>query len=202
MSLFRYVDRSFGDSCCNRSVKQTFFALIVDEATDVSHNEQMWIAIRWVDSRYTIHKDAIGLIQLPDTKSVTLFSTIKDVLIRCSLPLSTCIGQSHDGAANMSGVRNGVQALLKKEDGHCLYVHCFVNSLNLCIKDVTQKCELLRNCMDFIFQLLQLIRFSPKRLNLLRACARTFRCQKVSQVCLHHRDHFALHDGLFAILPL
>ena len=81
-------------------------------------------------------------------------------------------------------------------------VHCFVNSLNLCIKDVTQKCELLRNCMDFIFQLLQLIRFSPKRLNLLRACATTFRCQKVSQVCLHHRDHFALHDGLFAILPL
>ena len=67
----------------------------------------------------------------------------------------------------MSGVRNGVQALLKKEaDGHGLYVHCFARSLNLCIKDVTQKCELLRNFMDFIFQLVQLIRFSPKRLNL------------------------------------
>ena len=146
----------------------------------------MCIAIRWVHSSYTIHEDAIGLIQLPDTKYVTLFSTIKDMLIRCSLPLSNCIGQSYDEAANMSGVRNGVQALLKKEsDGHCMYVHCFAHSLNLCIKDVTQKCELLRNCMDYIFQLVQLTRFSPKRL-FLRACARTFQCQKISQVCLHH----------------
>ena len=144
-----------------------FFALIVDEATDFSHNEQMCIAIRWVDSSYTIHKDAIGLIQLPDIKSVTLFSTIKDMMIRCFLPLSNCIGPSYDGAANMSGVRNVVQALLKKKaDGHCLHVHCFPHSLNLCIKDVTQKCELLRNCMDFIFQLVRLIRFLPKRLNL------------------------------------
>ena len=112
-----------------------FLALIVDEAIDVSHNEQTCIAIRWVDSRYTIHKDAIGLIQLPDTKSVTLFSTIKYMLILCSLPLSNCIGQSYDGPDNMSAVRNGVEALLKKEeDGHCLCVHCFAHSLNLCIK--------------------------------------------------------------------
>ena len=151
-------------------MKQTFFALIVDEATDVSHNEQMCIAIRWVNSSYTIHEDAIGLIQFPDTKSVKLFNTIKDMLIRCFLPLSNCIGQSYDGAANMSGVWNGVQALLKKEaDCHCLYVHCLAHSLNLCIKDVTQKCELLRNCMEFIFQLVQLIRFSPKRLNLFKS---------------------------------
>ena len=127
----------------------------------------MCIAIRWVDSSYTIHEDATGLIWLSDTKSVTLFSTIKDMLIRCFLPLSNCIVQSYDGAANMSGVRNGVLALLKKEaDDHCLFVHCFAHSLHLCIKDVTQKCELLRNCMVVIFQPLQLIRFSPKRLNI------------------------------------
>ena len=89
------------------------------------------------------------------------------MLIRCSLPLSNCIGQSYDGAANMSGVRNDILALLKKEaDDHCLYVHCFAHSLHLCIKDVTQKYELLRNCMGVIFQPLQLIRFSPKRLNI------------------------------------
>ena len=45
------------------SCEANFFALIVDEATDFSHNEQMCIAIRWVDSSYTIHEDAIGLIQ-------------------------------------------------------------------------------------------------------------------------------------------
>ena len=142
------------------------FALIADEATDISHNEQMCIAIRWVDSSYDIHEAALGLVQLPDTKALTLFNVIKDVLVRCSLPVASCIGQAYDGAANMSGIRNGVQALMKKEADHCLYVHCFAHSLNLCVQDVTRKCELLRNCMEFIFQLVQLIKFSPKRLNL------------------------------------
>ena len=143
-----------------------YFSLIADEATDVSHHEQMCIAVRWVDSSYTIHEVALGLVQLPDTKALTLFGVIKDCLLRCSLPITTCIGQAYDGTSNMSGVRNGVQALMKKEVDSCLYVHCFAHSLNLCIQDVVRKCDLLGNCIEFILHLVQLIRFSPKRLNL------------------------------------
>ena len=160
--------------CCQMILRQLlkdiyaadYFALIADEATDISHNEQMCIAIRWVDCTYNIHEEALGLVQLPDTKALTLFSVIKDVLVRCSLPIPNCIGQTYDGAANMSGIRNGVQALMKKEADHCLYVHSFAHSLNMCVQDVTKKCKLLRNCMAFIFQLVQLIKFSRKRLNL------------------------------------
>ena len=142
------------------------FAIIADEATDISHNEQLCIAIRWVDQNYSIHEAALGLVSVPNTKAQTLFETIKDVLIRCSLHLSNCIGQAYDGASNMSGVRNGVQALVKQESENCLYVHCFAHSLNLCVQEVSRQCDLLRNCMDFIYQLVRLIRFSPKRLNL------------------------------------
>ena len=127
-----------------------YFSLFADEATDVSHHEQMCIAVRWVDSSYTIHEVALGLVQLPDTKALTLFGVIKDCLLRCSLPITTCIGQAYDGASNMSGVRNGVQALMKKEVDSCLYVHCFAHSLNLCIQDVVRKCDLLGNCIEFI----------------------------------------------------
>lgn len=131
-------------------VAADYFALISDEATDISHNKQLCIAICWVDSSYTIHETALGLVQLPDTKALTLFSVIKDVLVRCSLPISSCIGQAYDGAACMSGVRNDVQAIMKKEAGHCLYVHCFAHSLNLVVQDVTKRCELLRNFVEFI----------------------------------------------------
>ena len=104
----------------------------------------------------------MGLFQLPDAKAQTLLSVIKDVLIRCSLPLSQCRGQAFDGAVNMSGIRNGVQALVKQEVPKALYVHCLAHSLDLSVQ-VIQKCELMRNVMDFIYQLVQLIRFSPKR---------------------------------------
>ena len=81
------------------------------------------LSIRWVDSNFIIHEDVLGLIQLPDTKAAAIFCAIKDIL-RCSLPLSQCRGQAFDGAANMSGIKNRVQALVKSEAKQALYVHC------------------------------------------------------------------------------
>lgn len=98
--------------------------------------------------------------------TLTLFHVIKDVLVRCSLPIANYIGQAYDGAAKMSGVHNGLQALMKEKTNHCIRVHCFAHSFNLCVQEVARKCELLRNCIEFISQLVQLIKFSPKRLNL------------------------------------
>ena len=141
----------------------TWFSLIADEATDYSHNEQLSLSIRWVDSHYTIHEDTLGLVQLENMKANTLYSIIKDILIRCSLPIAQCRGQAFDGASNMSGAQNGVQALVKKEANRALYVHCLAHSLNLCIQEVSKKCDFVRNVMDLIYELVQLIKFSPKR---------------------------------------
>ena len=87
--------------------------------------------MRWVDSSYNVHETPLGLVKLPNTYAFTLFNIIKDVLIRCSLSFFNCIGQAYDGASDMSDVRNGVQALVKKEAGQCLYAHRFAHSLNL-----------------------------------------------------------------------
>ena len=146
--------------------KSLWFSILADEATDISRHEQMSLSIRWVDDDYAVHEDTLGLIQLPNTKSVTIFQAIKDILIRCSLPHSQCRGQAFDGAANMSGVRNGVQAQVKSEASQALYVHCLAHNLNLCLKDVTKASDLVRNVMGFIYDLIQLIKFSPKRLTL------------------------------------
>ena len=122
----------------------------------------MCISIWWVYCWYEIHEDPLGLIELPDTKAETLFSVIKDVLIRCSLPIVMCRGQAYDGASNMSGVGNGVQALVKHEASYALYVHCFAHSLNLCVQEVSKRVELVWNVMNFMYQLVQLIKFSLK----------------------------------------
>ena len=76
--------------CILHSVKSpnpSWYAIIADEATDVSNNEQFNISIGWVDDEYTISEEPIGLVQLPDTFANTLVAVIKDVLRRCNLPL-------------------------------------------------------------------------------------------------------------------
>ena len=119
------------------------YGIIADEATDVSHNEQMSISIRWVDMDYTIHEDTLCLVQLENTRAETLFSVLNDFLIWCSLPINLCRGQAYDGASNMSGVCNGVQALVKRVANQALYVHCLAHSLNLCVQEVSMQCVLV-----------------------------------------------------------
>jgi len=144
-----------------------WFSILADEATDVSHNEQMSISIRWVDTDYDVHEDTLGLIQLPNTRAETiLFSNQRHLKYGCSLHMKQCCGQAYDGATNMSGSRNGIQALLKRESPHTLYVHCLVHSLNLCVKEVTRTCDIMRDTMSFVYELTQLIKISPKRLSL------------------------------------
>ena len=57
-------------------------------------------------------------------------------------------------------------ALLKKECNRALYVHCFAHSFNLCLQFVAKKCEIVRSVLEFIFELVQLIKFSPIHLSL------------------------------------
>ena len=126
----------------------------------------MSLSVRWVNEKYQISEDTLGLMELPNTKALTIYKQVKDILIRCCLLLSQCRGQAYNGASKMSGIRNGVQALVKQEESKALYVHCLAHNLNLCLQDASRKCKILRNTMDFIYDLIQLIKFSPKRLTI------------------------------------
>lgn len=72
----------------------TWFSIIADEATDICNTEQLNLSIRWVSDDYKAHEDSIAFFRVPDTKSETLFSVIKDLLIRCNLPFLIAIRHS------------------------------------------------------------------------------------------------------------
>ena len=81
----------------------SWYAIIADEATDVANREQLNLSLRWVDDEYEVCEDPLGVFVLPNTTADTITSVIKDLLIRCDIPLSLCRGQVYDGAANMQG---------------------------------------------------------------------------------------------------
>lgn len=143
-----------------------FFSILADEATDVNRCGQMCVCIRWVNDEYEVSEDLIGLMQVPQTDSSTLFGALRDVCIRCMLPFVKCRGQAYDGAANMSGHLNGVAACVKHEQSAALHVHCLAHSLNLCLQDVARVCETIREGLHLVMELVQLIKWSPKRSSL------------------------------------
>lgn len=82
------------------------------------------------------------------------------------LPFEKCRGQAYDGAANMSGHISGVAARVKKEEKAALHVHCLAHSLNLCLQDTAHVCMPIRESLHLVMELVQLIKWSPKRLTL------------------------------------
>ena len=80
-----------------------WYSVIADETRDVASKEQMAISVRCVDREYNVHEDLIGPTEVTSTDAATLASTIKDTLIRVSLPMSHLCGQAYDGASNMAG---------------------------------------------------------------------------------------------------
>ena len=143
-----------------------WYSIIGDEATDVASREQLNISIRWVNNEYVVSEDPIGLVNLPNTTANMLTQVIKDLLIRCGLPVSSCRGQAFDGAANMQGRKTGVATQIRSECPAAIAVHCFAHSLNLCLQDSVKRIPLLRDTLETVREIVKLIKFSPKRLTL------------------------------------
>ena len=143
-----------------------WFSIIVDEATDISHKEQLTLCVRWVDMELTIHEDPLELVHVPKTDANTLTSVVKDCLIRFSLPISQCRGQAYDGASNMSGHLNGVAAQIEKDVPAALFLHCFAHCTNLCLQSIGRQCAPIRYALDLVMGISQLIRYSPKHTSL------------------------------------
>ena len=147
-----------------------WYSIIADETRDISSKEQLTVTIRWVSDTYEVQEDLIITIHVPSTTASTLTATIKDVLIRCILPLSNCRGQAYDGAANMMGYLRGVATVIENEHPSAIKVHCFAHCLNLCLQDAAKKCQPVRNALDVTMELSKLILYSPKRTLIFQSC--------------------------------
>ena len=137
-------------------------SIIADETTDVTNGEQLNLSICWVNSNYECQEDSVDLFRLPDTRAETLFTVIKDLLIRCNLPTSLCRGQACDGAANMQG-RSGVATRLRNKNPAEVSVHCCGHSLNLCLQNIERKLPCIRDFHYVVKEIHKLSFFSPKR---------------------------------------
>lgn len=139
------------------------YAILVDETRDVSNKEQLTLIIRWVDNEFEIHEDFVGFMSMDKVDSESLTGAIKDVLVRCMLPLSNCRGQGYDGASAMMGKFTGVAARIRKEVPSAVAVHCLAHCLDLCLQEVVRRVRLARQALDAAREIIKVITSSPKR---------------------------------------
>ena len=65
------------------------------------------MCFRWIKD-LRVHEDFVGYYELPDIKSDTIVTAIKDSLIRTQLSLNDLRAQAYDGASNMFDKKTGL----------------------------------------------------------------------------------------------
>ena len=151
-----------------------FFTVMCDETTDISNQEQAVICIRTVNDKFENREDFIELRQLESTTSESIFTMLNEVLHDFELPISKLRGQCYDGAANMSGKVNGVVKKFQEIEPRAIYIHCFGHLVNLATGDCIRNNRILQDALDNAFEIIKLIKKSPKREAIFKRMKREF----------------------------
>nr|XP_017218827.1 PREDICTED: zinc finger MYM-type protein 1-like isoform X2 [Daucus carota subsp. sativus] len=126
-------------SLIREEIDNAKYCLIVDESRDISKREQMAIVVRFVDKNGYVRERFLDLVHVKDTTSLTLKTEICAILSHQNLSVQNIRGQGYDGASNMRGEWNGLQALFLKECPYAYYIHCLAHQLQLALVAATRE---------------------------------------------------------------
>lgn len=120
-------------------VKNTrFFSIAIDSTFDASRKEQVSFIIRYTCLKSgNVFERLIAMRESPNTCGSDLFTLFKNIMEGEGYNwLTDLVGQSYDGASNMRGAYKGLQALIKEENKHAMFVWCHAHRLNLIVKQI------------------------------------------------------------------
>ncbi|XP_022181578.1 zinc finger MYM-type protein 1-like [Myzus persicae] len=126
----------------NKSIKKEiidakYFSVSIDTTFDSSKREQLAFVVRYVSFSNKIPEIQERLISLKESSLTTgqrLFEIFKDICNERELNWKQhLIGQSYDGASNMRGEYEGLQALVLQQNPSAIYIWCYSHRLNLVV---------------------------------------------------------------------
>ena len=145
-----------------------FFALCVDETTDVSITKQLIVYCRYVVER-EVKTSFLRIAELPNGLAVTISEKIIQICSELQLDLNKFCGLGSDGASVMLGVRGGVSALLKQHVPFLVSNHCIAHRLALACGQAANEIAYLKRFKDLLDQLYRYYEKSPVRMAGLKA---------------------------------
>lgn len=112
----------------------TFFAVQVDDTTDITQTSQCSIILRFVSKTGKVTERFLGFYDVSiNRKAEALFNLIDCTLEKFSYN-SKLIAQCYDGTNVMSGHLTGLQTKVKEKAPQAVFVHCLAHRLNLVLK--------------------------------------------------------------------
>ncbi|XP_021806163.1 zinc finger MYM-type protein 1-like [Prunus avium] len=141
------------------------YCILVDESLDESGKEQMSIILRFVDCDGFIRERFFNIVSVIDTNALTLKQEICKVLDNNSILVENMRGQGYDGASNMCGSWNGLQALFLQDCPYAYYVHYFAHRLQLALNGAAKDVKVVWRFFSMLTNIVNFVSASAKRCN-------------------------------------
>jgi hypothetical protein len=142
------------------------FAVMADECTDVNRVEKLSICVRYLADSKVVEL-FLGCWPIASTKADAVHQSVVTNLATFGLSPDRLVAASFDGAANMSGERDGVQALLKRAAPSLIFVHCRSHLLQLALVKASNSTSDMKQVLAALNTLYSLFAHSPLRLKML-----------------------------------
>ncbi|XP_062075657.1 uncharacterized protein LOC133779756 [Humulus lupulus] len=112
----------------------------------------MALVLRFVDKEGFIRERFFCVVHVRDTMTLTLKEGIFFALSQHNLAISNIRGQGYDGASNMRGEWNGLQALICNECPYAYYIHCLAHYLELSLVAASREVTSVHHfCSNLVF---------------------------------------------------
>ena len=141
--LIQLLASSIRSEIVKKIKSSKYFSVILDCTPDASHQEQMSLIIRYVDSSSShvcIEESFLGFLDVNDTTGQGLFDVLENELKLLDLDIDDVRGQGYDNGSNMKGKHQGVQKKLLDVNPRAFYSACGCHSLNLTLCDMAKTC--------------------------------------------------------------
>lgn len=123
--------------------QSSFYALMIDERTDVSVLKQLVLVARYVTDTEGVKTSFFNVADIFDGTAETIEAAILKYLDNKSLEVSKLCGFGNDGAAVMTGRHTGVATRLKAHT-QMISIHCVNHRLALAAADAADNIPYLQ----------------------------------------------------------
>ncbi|KAH9657609.1 TTF-type domain-containing protein [Citrus sinensis] len=115
------------------------------------------------DAKCFVREPFFGLVHVFNTSAVTLKDEIYSLLSHNNLNIQNILGQGYDGASNMRGEWNGLQALILKDCSYAYYIHCLAHRLQLALVAVSYEIVPIHHFFTKLTSVVNIVGASCKR---------------------------------------
>ena len=124
------------------ATKFSYFALALDESTDVKDTAQLAIFVRGIDTNFNVTEELLTVRSMKSsTTGEDIFNELKAAMNDANLDFNRLIGIATDGAPSMLGTGRGLQGHVMAEldrqglsHEHLVWCHCIIHQEALCAK--------------------------------------------------------------------